>query len=288
MGGFLSTDSECDCTGTVINETANSITLAPTNVNPDIAGIGIQQRVQQNKTTLRHIAEAVLLTLSDQQLVIAPATLATAGLKGNWCSLSAYRMKIVSYRAVLVIVTHLGSLVTSTYYFQYKAVGSFRAIMILCTVVLTAVFANKRTSTYFPTNRRNLKAGLAACLVSNNSEKTVATASGIIECYFLCVSYLISLIIAFVHSRHIVQKGRHVTSQKISYALLYTLRNWMINESKLLNEGDPENEWEQELLKYPAQDTSYYGNQGTQGYQSPQGYHAPYGNRVGKDMFYND
>ncbi|KPM46425.1 hypothetical protein AK830_g123 [Neonectria ditissima] len=385
MGGFLST--ECDCTGTIINETAKSITLAPTDANPDIAGIGaisaaattaiitaiasifllglkgfnlfskspeqIQQKAQENKTTLRHIAEAVLLTLSDQQLVIAPATLVTAGLKGNWCSLSAYHMNIVSYCAVLAIVTHLGSLVTQTHYFQYKAVGSFRAIMILCTVVLTAMFANNRTSTYFPTDKSNLQAGLAACLVSNNStlwdnitdaEKTVVTSSGVIEFYFLCASYLVSLAIAFVHSRHIVHKGRHVTRQKVSFVLcvlvvliciiilgitlhrLYTLRNWMINDSKLLNEGDSENEWgfgqlmpvfllvvmtlyallgaisdywqerplyheknptrpenrrddtDQELLKYPVQETGYYGNQGPQGYQSPQGYQAPYGN----------
>ncbi|KAH6974216.1 hypothetical protein BKA56DRAFT_93221 [Ilyonectria sp. MPI-CAGE-AT-0026] len=297
--------TNCDCSGISINETANSITLSATDANPDISGIGViaaacstaivtaatsifllvlkcihlfrntpeqvQARAAENKSEPRHIAEAMLLTLSDQQLVIAPATLITAGLEINWCTLSAYHMNIVCYTAVLAIVTHLGSLVTQSHYFQYRAVGTFRAIMILITVVLTALFANKRTSKYFPvTNDSQLQAAPAACLVNNNStlwdnltdgDKEVVTNSGVIEFYFLLASYILALIIAAVHSRHIVHKGRHVGRQRVSWVFcvavilicviilcmtlyrLVNLRNWMIKDSELLTDGDTENEW---------------------------------------------
>ncbi|KAF7556787.1 hypothetical protein G7Z17_g1089 [Cylindrodendrum hubeiense] len=302
MLGLLS--SSCDCSGVSINETANSITLSATDANPDIAGIGailaacftailtaitsivlllikahslfrtsrerIQARAAQNKTELRHIAEAVLLNLSDQQLVIGPATLITAALETNWCSLSAYHMNIVFYCAILAAVTHFGSIVTQSHYFEYKAVGTFRALMILMTVGFTAAFANKRTSTYFPTNNSSLQAAPAACLVSRNStvwdqftdeNKTVVTNGGFFEMVALFVIYLIAIIVAGVHSRHIAHKGKHVTRQKVSWGFsvfviimtltlliltltrLWKLRSWMINDSNLLTDGETENQW---------------------------------------------
>lgn len=180
-------------------------------------------------------------------------------------------MNVVCYTAVLAIVTHLGSLVTQSHYFQYRAVGTFRAIMILITVVLTSLFANKRTSEYFPvTSDSQLQAAPAACLINNNStlwdnltddNKEVVANSGVIEFYLLLICYVLAIIIAAIHSRHIVHKGRHVGRQKVSWFLcvavivacviilgitlsrLFKLRSWMIKDSKLLTDGNTENEW---------------------------------------------
>jgi uncharacterized membrane protein YidH (DUF202 family) len=287
-----------------LNDSLASLDLDMIDPNPDVAGVGvvvvavltsiatvlcslallafkghhlftkddeqIRKHVEDNLVTAKAGFESLLLTFSDQQLVIVMATTISALIPNVWCDLSSYHVNILCYLAAMAFITHLSSLVVQSHYFRYKLLGLFRSALIISNVALTGYLANVRSAKYFPTKSgQALQAVPATCLLHDNStvfdqkdlgNLTEQDRTALIQFAVLCVCLLLSFAVAIVHSRHIVNKGRHIGLQKVSFVCcvavvvactiilgiilqkLFELRTWMIYDAHLIDNAAEENE----------------------------------------------
>lgn len=209
----------------------------------------------------KHIVEAVISGFGDAQLVAAPAILLSATLPGIWASLSIYHFNMIYNYALLAIATNFCALVTQTHYFHSWLMASFRLSMLAVTVYFTSCFMSLRLKSGFPVLRSVEQAELIA---SFNNQFSSENNRGLViaEIVFTGITVIFSTTYAIIHSITLKDKKRKAnmerqrTSLKFCCAVvvinfmvaLYAifmmlyLRRWMINDSKLLVQGETEQE----------------------------------------------
>jgi len=126
-------------------------------------------REKENRK-LKHGAESLLHTLSDQQIVTGIALIIATEKKA--CQISAYHYNLVCVMMLMSMITHLNTMINITQFFRKGyLVGSLRFISISATMVYTGILFQSRNTPWFPRDAGTLSILPAACFENKNGSQ---------------------------------------------------------------------------------------------------------------------